>query len=114
MEEEQLLLTRRDRDELKVLHELRRGHITQREAAEQLKLTERWIRELAGRIESQGDRGIIHGLRGRPSTHKIAEKIAKKAVTIIEREYADFGPTLASEYLARDHKITVSRETVRQ
>ena len=26
----------------------------------------------------------------------------------------DFGPTLASEYLARDHQIAVSRETVRQ
>jgi hypothetical protein len=114
MEEEDLLLKPRDRDVLKVLHEVRRGHITQREGAEQLKRTARWIRELVGRIEEKGDRAIIHGLRGQPSTHKIAEKIEKKAVTIIEREYADFGPTLASEYLARDHQIVASRETVRQ
>lgn len=114
MEEKGLLLTQRDRDVLKVLHELRRGHITQRQAAEQLKLTARWVRELAERIEAKGDRAIIHGLRGQPSPHRIAEKIEKQAVTIIEREYADFGPTLASEYLARDHQIAVSRETVRQ
>ena len=114
MEEEDLLLTRRDRDVLKVLHEVRRGHITQREGAEQLKRTARWIRELVGRIEAKGDRAIIHGSRGQPSTHKITEKIEKKAVTIIEREYADFGPTLASEYLAREHQIKASRETVRQ
>src|SRR6267378_3482123 len=114
MEEETLLLTQRDRDFLKVLHEVRRGHITQREGAEQLKRTDRWIRKLVARIQDKGDRAIIHGLRGQPSTHKIAEKIEKKAVTIIEREYADFGPTLASEYLARDHQITASRETVRQ
>jgi len=114
MEEEGLLLTQRDRDVLKVLHELRRGHITQRQAAEQLKLTTRWVRELAERIEVQGDRAIIHGLRGQASPHKIAEKIEKRAVTIIGREYADFGPTLASEYLWRDHQITASRETVRQ
>src|SRR5215471_3025294 len=114
MEEEDLLLTRRDRDVLKVLHEVRRGHITQKEGAEQLKRTARWIRELVGRIEEKGDRAIMHGLRGRPSTRKIAEKIEKKAVTIIQREYADFGPTLASEYLGRDHQITASRETVRQ
>jgi hypothetical protein len=114
MEEEDLLLKPRDRDVLKVLHEVRRGHITQREGAEQLKRTARWIRELVGRIEEKGDRAVIHGLRGQPSTHKIAEKIEKKAVTIIEREYADFGPTLASEYLARDHQISASRETVRQ
>jgi hypothetical protein len=114
MEEESLLLTRRDRDVLKVIHELQRGHITQREAAEQLKWTDRWIRKLVGRVEAKGDRAIVHGLRGQPATHKIAEKVEKRAITIIQREYADFGPTLASEYLARDHQITVSRETVRQ
>jgi len=114
MEEENLLLTRRDRDVLKVLHEVQRGHITQRQGAEQLKRTARWIRELVGRIEAKGDGAIIHGLRGQPSTHKIEEKIEKRAITIIGREYADFGPTLASEYLAREHRITASRETVRQ
>jgi len=114
MEEEKLLLTQRDRDVLKVVHEVQRGHITQREAAAQLKWTDRWIRKLVRRVESQGDRAIIHGLRGQPSTQKMAEKIEKKAVTLIQREYADFGPTLASEYLAREHQITASRETVRQ
>ena len=114
MQEETLLLTQRDRDVLKVLHEVRRGHITQREAAERLHWTDRWIRKLVGRIEAKGDRAIIHGLRGQASTHRIEEKIEKRAITIIQREYADFGPTLANEYLARDHQIVVSRETVRQ
>jgi len=114
MQEETLLLTQRDRDVLKVLHEVRRGHITQREAAERLHWTDRWIRKLVGRIEAKGDGAIIHGLRGQASTHRIEEKIEKRAITIIQREYADFGPTLANEYLARDHQIVVSRETVRQ
>jgi hypothetical protein len=48
------------------------------------------------------------------SERKIAEKIEKQAMEIVGREYADFGPTLASEYLERDHQITASRETVRQ
>src|SRR6516164_2647342 len=114
MEEEALLLTQRDRDVLKVLHEVQRGHITQRLGAEQLKRTTRWIRELIRRIEAEGDRAIMHGARGRPSTHRIAEKIEKRASMIIQREYADFGPTLVSEYLRRDHEIAVSRETVRK
>jgi hypothetical protein len=114
MEEESFLLTQRDRDVLKVLHEVRRGHITQEAAGERLKRTSRWIRELVGRIEAKGDRAILHGLRGQPSNHKIAAKVEKKAITLIQREYADFGPTLASEYLAQDHQIVVSRETVRQ
>jgi hypothetical protein len=114
MQEESLLLSKRDRDRLKVLHELRKGHITQRQAGEQLKLTERWIRELAERIGENGDKAIIHGLVEKPSRRKIEAKIERRAVTLIAREYGDFGPTLVQEYLERDHDIVVSRETVRQ
>ena len=114
MQEESLLLTQDDRDRLKVLHEVRRGHITQRQAAVQLRRTDRWIRELVERISDKGDRAVIHGLRGAGSKRKIAEKIEKRAMEMVGREYADFGPTLASEYLERDHQITASRETVRQ
>lgn len=97
-----------------MLHEVRKGHITQHQAAEQLKVTDRWIRGLLGRIREKGDRAVVHGLRGRPSRRRVAEKVEKRAVEIVSREYADFGPTLAAEYLARDHGITVSRETLRQ
>ena len=86
MEEEALLLRQRDRDVWKVLHEVRRGHIRQRQGAEQLKRTPRWIGELIGRIEAEGDRAIIPGGRGRPSPHRIAEKIEKRAIALIERE----------------------------
>ncbi len=64
MPEEKLLLTQRDRDVLKVLHAVRKGHLTPRQGAAQRKLTERWIRELAGRVEEKGDKAVIHGLRG--------------------------------------------------
>ena len=97
MQEEELLLGKRDRDRLKVLQELGKGHLTQRQAAEQLKLSTRWVGELAERVREQGDKAIIHGLRGRASAQRIAEEIEKQAVEIIRREYADFGPTLASE-----------------
>ena len=33
---------------------------------------------------------------------------------IVKREYSDFGPTLAAEYLEREHHLAVSRETLRQ
>jgi hypothetical protein len=56
MQEEKLQLKKRDRDRLKVLHEVRKGHITQGQAAEQLKLTDRWVRELCERIEKHGTR----------------------------------------------------------
>jgi hypothetical protein len=114
MREDILVLTRKDRDRLKVLHEVRKGHITQRQGAEQLKLTDRWIREMVARIREHGDQAVIHGLRGHPSARKLDAKVEQRAVRLIQREYSDFGPTLALEHLQRDHGITVSRETLRQ
>ena len=39
--------------------------------------------------------------------------VRQKAVKWVQREYRDFGPTLAAEYLAAKHRLRVSRETLR-
>ena len=104
----------RDRDRLKVLHEAERGHLTQRQAGERLKLSERWVRKLVGRLRKEGDGGILHRLGGRASKRKIPAAVRQKAVRLVQREYADFGPTLAAEYLAAKHRVRVSKETLRQ
>ena len=108
MQEDILVLTQKDRDRLKVLHEVRKGHITQRQGAEQLKLTDRWIREMMARIRERGDKAVIHGLRGQPSARKIDGKVEQRAVQLVEQEYTDFGPTLALEHLQKDpmHMMT--------
>jgi hypothetical protein len=51
------MLSSEDRDRLKVLHEVERGHLTQGEAGQQLRVSERWIRKLLARIRRQGDAG---------------------------------------------------------
>ena len=57
---------------------------------------------------------MMHGFRGQPSPKKIDGRIQERAIQLVREEYIDFGPTLASEYLAREHAIAVSRETLRQ
>ena len=52
-----LVLSTRDRDRLKVLHEVKQGHLTQREAGEQLKVTDRWVRQLLGRCDGRATEG---------------------------------------------------------
>src|SRR5207247_346103 len=52
-EQEMLVLSTKDRDRLKVLHEVRQGHLTQREAGEQLGFTDRWVRKLLGRVKGR-------------------------------------------------------------
>jgi hypothetical protein len=64
-------------------------------------------------MRQEGDRAVVHRLRGRASSRKIRGPVREKAVEWVREEYRDFGPTLASEYLAERHGIRVSRETLR-
>jgi len=58
-------MSARDRDRLKVLHEAEKGHLTQKQAGVQLKVSERWVRKLMARLRKEGDGGILHRLPGR-------------------------------------------------
>ncbi len=113
-EQEQLLLTQKERDRLKVLHEIKQGHLTQAEGAGQLGISERWVRELVRRVCQRGDRAVIHGLRGKRSKRRTEKRVQERAVQLYRREYGDFGPTLAVEYLAAEHQIAVCKETLRK
>jgi DNA-binding Lrp family transcriptional regulator len=114
MREQELLMSATDRDGLKVLHEVGKGHLTQKQGGEQLGVTERWVRELVARMRKEGDGGILHRLRGRASNRKIEEKRRREAVQLVKAKYGDFGPTLAWEYLGQREGIGVSKETRRQ
>ena len=72
METERITLSQRERDRLKVLHEVQQKHFSQVAAAERLKLTDRHVRRMLMRICERGDSGMVHGLRGRPSNRKLA------------------------------------------
>jgi Helix-turn-helix domain len=109
---ERITLSQRERDRLKVLHEVQPRHLTQVEAAARLKVTDRQVRRMLLRIREHGDAALVHGLRGRPSNRKLAARFEEEVLTRVGQRYADFGPTLAAEHLARDG-FPVSRETLR-
>ncbi len=113
MREERIELNERERDRLKVLHEIEQGHLRQVEAAGRLRLTDRQVRRLRTRLRREGDRGLVHRLRGRPSNRKIHEALKQRGLRQLRQPcYAGFGPTLAAEHLARSG-VWVSRETLR-
>ncbi len=112
--DESLLLNGKERDRLKVLPEVKKGHITQRQAAEQLKLSTRWVKKLVSRLRVSGDRAAVHGLKGRTSNRKLAAASERRATDLIRRHYRDYGPTQAAEILASEHGLQVSRETLRK
>ena len=79
-------MSQRDRDRLKVLHAAVRGHLTQQQAGEQLKLSARWVRKLVGRLRQEGDGGIMHRLRGRVSKRKFPQAVRARAVKLVQRD----------------------------
>ena len=59
MELERIELSARERERLKVLHEVEQGHLRQIEAARRLQVTDRQVRRLQARLGAEGDGGIV-------------------------------------------------------
>lgn len=111
---ERIAMSQEERDWLDWLKRARDGKIRQREAAERMGVTERWVRKLLGRMKTQGDAVVVHRLRGRASNRKLPAKTRKQALAILGKpEWHDFGPTFAAEQLAKHHQIQVGKETLR-
>lgn len=103
--------------ELRRVHVIRQvleKRITQREAGTMVRLTDRQIRRLLRRVKEEGDQGLVHRGRGKPSNRRIAEPVKAKMLRLYETRYGDFGPTLAAEKLAERHRLAVSDETLRR
>ena len=86
METERIALSQRERDRLKVLHEVKQKHLTQVEAAARLKVTDRQVRRMLLRIRERGDGALVHGLRGRPSNRKLAARFEQKILARLRND----------------------------
>jgi hypothetical protein len=75
----------KDQDRLKVLHEVRKRHITQQQAGVELGISPGWVRVLLKRMKFEGDRAVVHRLRGRPSNRKLPAWMKPRALGLIRR-----------------------------
>jgi hypothetical protein len=110
---DRIAMSQRERDRLKILQSVRDGKRTQVEAARLLDLTTRQVRRLLRQLEKRGDDALVHGLRGKPSNRRLDPKLRQKALRTYRRQFADFGPTHASEKLA-ELDLDVSADTLRR
>jgi len=107
-------VTARELDRLKVVGEVLGGRLKQKEAAAQLGVSTRQVRKVCRRVRREGNKGIIHGLRGKRSNHRLAKGLLERAIKTVQTRYADFGPTLANEKLAELHRIVLSTSVLRK
>jgi hypothetical protein len=84
------------------------------QACELLELSYRHGKRLWSRYRARGAAGLQHGLCGGSSNRGHTADFRGAVLRRVGERYADFGPTLASEHLAADDGLVVSRETLRR
>ncbi len=107
-------MSRKEREQLKELEQVKKGLISQSEAAKRLGVAERTVRRKLVRYRKEGDIGLVHKNRGKPSPRQWNNEEHKALVIeLFEGDWRDFGPTFASKKLKEIYGIIVSRETLR-
>jgi len=106
-------MSRKERSRLTVLAGVKHREIKLVQAAGLLGLSYRQTKRVWRRYEAQGDAGLVHRLRGRPSSRRIAPEVRSKILARLAARYPDFGPTLAAEYLSQEG-LKVDHETLRR
>src|SRR3989339_59201 len=109
-----ITMTNKETKRFNIINNLRANKIDGSEAAKQLGLSVRQTKRLKAKVKLLGIKGIIHGNRGKTSHNKIDAKILEKTKEHLQKTYHDFNPLLVQEHLRDDHKIQLSKETVRQ
>lgn len=112
--QELLTMSQKERKRIKVLDQKTEGKLTVKEASGIMRISERQTYRLLSRYKAEGDRGIIHRLRGKLSNRGYPKQIKQKAIEIYWKRYRDFGPTLFSEKLKEYEKIEINHETLRR
>lgn len=115
MDQDQLItMTKTEVRRYEIIQDLIAKKLDGSEAAKQLRLSVRQTKRLKVAVHRLGVKGIIHGNRGKKGNRQIGAEVIKKVKKHLKETYYDFNPLLAQEHLRDDHKITLSKETVRQ
>jgi hypothetical protein len=108
-----LLMSEGERLRKVILEGVRDGRVTLKIAALRLGVTYRQLRRIWKRFQDEGDPGLIHRGRGRPSNRSKPISLRHRAIQRYQERYEGFGPTLACEKLAQEGMV-LDHETLRR
>ena len=107
-------MSRKERARLTVMVGVKKEELTLVQAAELMAVGYRQSRRIWKRYQADGDAGLVHRRRGQPSARRKPPALrAQVLARYAEERYADFGPTLMAEHLAKE-KLVVDHETLRR
>ncbi len=111
---ETLTMNRKERNRITIMAGIKSKALSQVEAAGLMGVGYRQAKRIWRRYQAQGDAGLVHGLRGKPGLRRKAPAVRTLVLArYAEERYADFGPTLLAEELAKEG-IVVDHDTVRR
>jgi len=107
-------MSRNERKRMTIMAGVKSKALSQVQAAELMGLGYRQAKRIWRRYQDEGDAGLIHRLRGQAGLRRKAPAVrAQVLARYAEERYADFGPTLLAEELAKEG-IEVDHDTVRR
>ena len=111
--EEHLRMSQKEQTRLGVMQQVRAEQLTLVAAAQVLGLSYRQLKRVWRRYRQQGDKGLVHRSRGRPSNRTKPQPFKRGVLARYEERYEGFGPTLACEHLSQEG-LGVDHETLRR
>lgn len=107
-------MSRNERERLTVMVGVTERKLTLRQACALMGVGYRQSKRIWKRYQADGDAGLVHRLRGQPSARRKPPALRAQALALYaEEHYADFGPTLMAEQLAKAG-LAVDHETLRR
>jgi len=90
------------------------GRISNAQGALALHLSLRQFQRVKVRFATEGARGLLHRLRGRPSPRRLAPELRAQAIALLQSPYGGLNDCHATEKLLEVEGLLLSRSSVRR
>lgn len=107
-------MSRKERKRLEAFGRVGAGDLTLVAAGELLGLSYRQAKRAWSRYRTEGDAGLVHRLRGRRSNRQSQDVLKQRCLALYRLQYADYGPTLAVECMAKEDGVSITVTTFRR
>ena len=104
---EGLFMSDKEISRLEIIQKVCNKKLTQKRAAEILRLSKRQIIRLCKKFHKFGRIGLVSKKRGAKSNNCISDEIKESLISLINEKYYDFGPTLVHEKLVELHNFQI-------
>ena len=106
-------MSHKELSRLEVLTKMHEKRLKISQVADILGLSIRHVKRLSKALKIEGPKGLISKKIGKVGNHRLPLGLKGLALGLIQDRYADFGPTLAHEYLTEKHAFSISVSSIR-